>query len=50
MELDKRIWIPLIGLIFAYNDGSCLLLHSDYYRYQLMCGILFLLGIFGTIY
>lgn len=37
MKIDKKSWIPIIGIIFAINDGGWLFLYEDWLKYQSMC-------------
>ena len=51
MKIDKRSWIPLIGLYYAWNAGGWIFLYDEYMKYQTMCFALtvFIL-IFKTIF
>lgn len=47
MNINKTVWIPILGLFFAIIDiNDIYILTSEYYlKYQLMCFLLFLLTI-----
>lgn len=48
MKIDRKIWIPLLGLWFARKE-PLLLLHRDWIRYQMMCFICTCLSLMPTI-
>lgn len=44
MKIDKRVWIPVIGIYYAFKQGY-ILINDEWIKYQQMCCLLLLIGV-----
>ncbi len=44
MEIDKEVWIPIIGVFIAnFNNNQWIILCDEWIKYQTMCCIILVL-------